>query len=123
MSATVCIVDDDAFVRRSLANLLRSAGFDTLLFGSGAQLLASPQARGAGCALLDLRMPGLTGLQVQGELARLGWQLPVICMSAHWDDAALEASQRNGAVACLGKPFNEDVLLKAVEAALALNVR
>ncbi|MDZ3994375.1 response regulator transcription factor [Pseudomonas sp. Teo4] len=122
MSGWVCIVDDDASVRRSLANLLRSAGFDTLLFGSGEELLASPQARQAGCVLLDLKMPGLTGLQVQGELARLGWRLPVICMSAHWDDAALEASMRKGAVACLGKPFNEDVLLRAVEAALVLNL-
>ncbi|MFK0312174.1 response regulator transcription factor [Pseudomonas sp. NPDC090233] len=119
MSRGVCIVDDDASVRKSLANLLRSAGFVTLLFASGEELLASDQAPTAGCVLLDLKMPGLTGLDVQRELARLGWRLPVICMSAHWDDLAVAASLRQGAVACLGKPFSEEALLKVVEEALA----
>ncbi|MNM79765.1 Response regulator protein TodT [compost metagenome] len=104
-------------MRKSLANLLRSAGFDPLLFASGEELLASAQARAAGCALLDLKMPGQTGLEVQRELARLGWPLPVICMSAHWDELSLQASMRLGAVACLGKPFSEAALLDAVEVA------
>ncbi|MDH1572956.1 response regulator transcription factor [Pseudomonas putida] len=119
MNSAVCIVDDDASVRKSLANLLRSAGVATLLFASGEELLASDLAPMAGCVLLDLKMPGLSGLEVQREMARLGWRLPVICMSAHWDDLAVEASMRNGALACLGKPFSEEVLLRVVEEALA----
>lgn len=114
----VCIVDDDASVRRSLSNLLRSAGFDTFLFASGEEFLASLPARAAGCALVDLRMPGLSGLQVQRELVTLGWSIPVICMSAHWSDLGLQESMRQGAVACLRKPFSEEVLLEAVGAAL-----
>ncbi|WP_189339969.1 response regulator transcription factor [Pseudomonas putida] len=119
MNSAVCIVDDDASVRKSLANLLRSTGVATLLFASGEELLASDLAPMAGCVLLDLKMPGLSGLEVQREMARLGWRLPVICMSAHWDDLAVEASMRNGALACLGKPFSEEVLLRVVEEALA----
>ncbi|HEN8709958.1 TPA: response regulator [Pseudomonas putida] len=119
MNSAVCIVDDDASVRKSLANLLRSAGVATLLFASGEELLASDLAPMAGCVLLDLKMPGLSGLEVQREMARQGWRLPVICMSAHWDDLAVEASMRNGALACLGKPFSEEVLLRVVEEALA----
>ncbi|HDS1736353.1 response regulator [Pseudomonas hunanensis] len=114
----MCIVDDDASVRKSLANLLRSAGFGTLLFASGGEFLASGLAREAGCALLDLKMPELGGLEIQRELAVLGWGLPVICMSAHWNDDGLDQSMREGAVACLRKPFSEEALLDAVGLAL-----
>ncbi|RCL22096.1 two-component system response regulator [Pseudomonas sp. AFG_SD02_1510_Pfu_092] len=115
----MCIVDDDASVRKSLANLLRSAGFESLAFAAGDAFLASERARRAGCVLLDLRMPGMNGLQVQRELTRRQWALPVICMSAHWDDGAVQAAMGGGALACLGKPFSEEVLLRAVEEALA----
>lgn len=118
MSRAVCIVDDDASVRKSLANLLRSAGFETLSFAAGDLFLASAPARQAGCVLLDLRMPGMGGLAVQRELARLEWRLPVICMSAHWDEGAVRAAMALGALVCLGKPFSEEVLLKVVEDAL-----
>jgi len=116
-SIVVCIVDDDSSVRRSLSNLLRSAGFDTLSFASGEDFLASEQALGAGCALLDLKMQGLSGADVQKELIYLDNPLPVICMSAHWNDKALSDSMRKGAVACLSKPFTEQALLDAVDEA------
>jgi FixJ family two-component response regulator len=119
MSRAVCIVDDDASVRKSLANLLRSAGFESLAFATGEVFLASGLAREAGCVLLDLKMPGMSGLEVQRELAQRGWRLPVIGMSAHWDEGARQGALRNGARACLGKPFSEEVLLKVVEEALA----
>lgn len=119
MSRGVCIVDDDASVRKSLANLLRSAGFETLTFAAGEAFLASPLAGEAGCVLLDLKMPGMSGLEVQRELAQRSWRLPVICMSAHWDDGSVQAAMGQGALACLGKPFSEEILLKAVEEALA----
>lgn len=119
MSSAVCIVDDDASVRKSLANLLRSAGFDSMAFAAGTAFLKSAAAREAGCVLLDWKMPGMSGLEVQRELALLNWHLPVICMSAHWDEAATRAALGNGALACLGKPFTEEALLKLVEQALA----
>ncbi|HGA2316458.1 TPA: response regulator transcription factor [Pseudomonas putida] len=119
MSRAVCIVDDDASVRKSLVNLLRSAGFECLAFATGEGFLASDLAREAGCVLLDLKMPGINGLDVQRELLLRGWRLPVICMSAHWDEGALQTALRNGARGCLGKPFSEEVLLKGVEEALA----
>ncbi|MCU0126193.1 response regulator [Pseudomonas vlassakiae] len=119
MNRAVCIVDDDASVRKSLGNLLRSAGFECLAFATGEVFLASNQVREAGCVLLDLKMQGMNGLDVQQELVRRGWLLPVICMSAHWDERALQAALRNGARGCLGKPFSEEVLLKLVEEALA----
>lgn len=119
MSRWVCIVDDDASVRKSLANLLRSAGFETLSFSAGDVFLASDLARQAGCVLLDLKMPGMNGLEVQRELVRLQWTVPVVCMSAHWDEGAVQAAMGLGALACLGKPFSEEVLLKVVEEALA----
>lgn len=114
----VCVVDDDASVRRSLSNLLRSAGFQALPFACGSSFLASPAAFDAGCALLDLKMSGLDGMDVQRELGRLNSPLPVICMSAHWDDSALAESLRQGAVECLYKPFSEDALLMAVANAM-----
>ena len=119
MSRWVCIVDDDASVRKSLANLLRSAGFETLTFAGGAPFLASERAGQAGCVLRDLKMPGMSGLHVQRELALRQWPIVVICMSAHWDDAAMHAATRLGALECLGKPFSEEVLLAVVERALA----
>jgi FixJ family two-component response regulator len=119
MSRVVCIVDDDASVRKSLGNLLRSAGFECLAFATGDVFLATDLARNAGCVLLDLKMPGMNGQDVQRELVQRGWRLPVICMSAHWDEGALQAAMRNGARGCLGKPFSEEVLLKVVEEALA----
>lgn len=110
----VCIVDDDASVRKSLANLLRSAGFEAYPFADGDTFLASAQAHDADCALVDLKMPGRSGQEIQRELRRLGCTLPVICMSAHWDPAARDASLGQGAIACLGKPFTEEALLEAV---------
>ena len=118
--AVVCIVDDDASVRRSLSNLLRSAGFKTLSFSSGEEFLASTDALNSDCALLDLRMKRLSGAEVQKALTRSGCRLPVIGMSAHWDDSALSESLRHGAVGWLSKPFTEQVLLDAVSEALKI---
>lgn len=114
----VCIVDDDPSVRKSLSNLLRSAGIETLCFPSGESFLAAPEVRHAGCALIDLKMSGLSGADVQRELVRSGSRLPVICMSAHWDESASSECLRLGAIRCLSKPFTEDALLAAVEEAV-----
>jgi FixJ family two-component response regulator len=114
----VCIVDDDASVRRSLANLLRSAGYRSQVFASGEEFLALESLDDVACLLLDLKMNGLSGIDVIRALAYSNRKFPVICMSAHWDDAALIESRHHGAVECLRKPFSSDALLSAVEVAL-----
>lgn len=116
---TVCVVDDDLSVRKSLVNLLKSAGYRALGFASGEELLMCAELGEAACVLLDLRMKGLHGLEVQVALNAKGARLAVICMSAHWDDASLAEAKDNGACECLHKPFTDEVLLSAIENALS----
>lgn len=111
----VCIVDDDASVRKSLSNLLRSVGYRAQVYASGEAFLAEADFAEIDCLLLDLRMPGLSGIDVMRQLPR---QFPVICMSAHWDEAALAESGHYQAFECLCKPFEEEVLLAALDKAL-----
>lgn len=111
----VCIVDDDASVRKSLSNLLRSVGYRAQVYASGEAFLAEADFEEIACLLLDLRMPGLSGIDVMRQLSR---QFPVICMSAHWDEAALAESGHYQAFECLCKPFEEEVLLAALDKAL-----
>ena len=85
----VCIVDDDASVRKSLANLLRSAGYRSRVFVSGEEFLALEHFDDIGCLLLDLKMNGLSGIDVLRALSLKDRKFPVICMSAHWDEATL----------------------------------
>lgn len=110
----ICIVDDDASVRKSLANLLKSAGFKPLSFPSGEAFLASAALDDSACVLLDLRMPGMQGLEVQQCLQAAGKAIRVICMSAHNDEACVAAALQGGAAYFLRKPFSEDVLLAAI---------
>lgn len=110
----VCIVDDDASVRKSLANLLKSAGFATLSFASGEAFLASTAAEESACVLLDLRMQGMQGLEVQRCLQAAGKRIGVICMSAHNDAESIDAALQGGAACFLRKPFSEEVLLMAI---------
>ncbi|CAB1402891.1 response regulator [Pseudomonas fluorescens] len=111
----VCIVDDDASVRKSLRNLLRSVGYHAQVYDSGEAFLAEQPFDEIACLLLDLRMPGLSGIDVMRELQRRSQRFPVICMSAHWDEATLAESGHYQAVHCLSKPFEEDALLQAIE--------
>ncbi|RRV06313.1 response regulator [Pseudomonas sp. v388] len=115
---TVCVVDDDLSVRKSLVNLLKSAGYRALGFVSGEELLVCDELDAAACVLLDLRMKGLQGPDVQIALNAAGTRPAVICMSAHWDEASLVEAKGNGACDCLHKPFTGEVLLSAIESAL-----
>lgn len=110
----VCIVDDDASVRKSLANLLKSAGIATLSFASGEAFLASSAAHDSACVLLDLRMQGMHGLEVQRRLRAAGKPVGVICMSAHDDEESVSAALQGGAACFLRKPFSEAVLMAAI---------
>jgi len=114
----VCIVDDDASVRKSLANLLRSAGYRSRVFASGEEFLALDNFDDIACVLLDLKMTGLSGIGVMHALTTQNRKLPVICMSAHWDEATLAESSRYEPIECLRKPFSGEDLLSAVESAL-----
>lgn len=115
---TICVVDDDLSVRKSLVNLLKSAGYRALSFDSGEALLASPELTGLACVVLDLRMKGLHGLEVLRALGLAGNRAAVICMSAHWDDPAMAEAIGHGASACLHKPFSDETLLNAIDDAL-----
>lgn len=116
--SVIGIVDDDASVRKSLANLLRSAGYRSRVFASGEEFLALEHFDDIACLLLDLKMNGLSGIDVLRALILKDRKFPVICMSAHWDEATLAESSRYNAIECLRKPFSGDALLSAVEFAL-----
>jgi FixJ family two-component response regulator len=119
----ISVVDDDASVREALANLISSVGYDVELYASAEEFLASTDASTATCLVLDLRMPGMGGLELQRRLAAEGRETPVIVVTAHGDDEARAESIAAGAVAFLNKPFKEETLLGAIDSALALNRR
>lgn len=110
----VCVVDDDYSVRKSLVNLLKSAGYRTVSFASGEEFLSSSAVDEAACVLLDLRMPGMQGLEVQQRLNSTGKATGVICMSAHDDPDSVERAMAAGAVCFLRKPFSEDLFLASI---------
>jgi len=114
----ISIVDDDDALGISLASLIRSVGFKVLSFTSAEAFLGSPQARESDCLLLDVRMPGMNGLQLQRHLVAARWRLPIIFISSHAADDAREAALAAGAVGFLYKPFRDDDLVNLLEAAL-----
>ena len=114
----VSIVDDDASLRRSVGNLLTSAGFRVQAFASAEEFLASPQRANTGCLVLDLRMAGMSGLDLLKHLGTIGSRIPVVILTAHGDDDARQRALQAGAIAFLGKPFRSDALLEAVRTAL-----
>src|SRR5881296_2906970 len=113
------LVDDDASLRLSVRNLLMSVGFEVQAFASAEEFLESPQRANTGCLVLDLRMTGMSGLDLLGHLAATGSRIPVIILTAHGDDESRRQSLQAGAVAFLEKPVPSATLLDAVRAALA----
>jgi two-component system response regulator FixJ len=116
----VHVVDDDDAVRRAVAMLLRSAGMDAETYSSGTAFLnALPAAcdTDAGCVLTDVRMPGLDGLELLRRLKELGVRVPVVIMTAHGDVATAVQAMKAGAADFVEKPFVDDTLLDAIEAA------
>src|SRR5262249_38204229 len=116
---TVCVVDDDASLRRSLGNLLTSAGFRVETFPSGEEFLDSVDRSHIGCLLLDVRMPGMNGIAVLSRLVSSGARIPVIMLTAHGDEETRRRSLEAGATAFLEKPVRSPELLDAVRAALS----
>jgi two-component system response regulator FixJ len=122
---TIHIVDDDAAVRRALDRLIRSAGFATALYDTSFALLqAAPGLQAAsgpltGCILLDIRLPGMDGLELQVRLRDLGVDLPVVAMTGDGDVPTAVRAMKSGAYDFLEKPFSEEQLFDAIEAALS----
>ena len=114
----VMIVDDDAAIRASLDSLFRSIGLETRLFSSPAELLGGSLPNGPGCIVLDIRLPGVSGLDLQGQLARQGIEFPVIFMTGHGDIPMSVRAMKAGAVDFLSKPFRDQDMLDAVTVAL-----
>jgi FixJ family two-component response regulator len=114
----IAIVDDDDSLRKSLDNLLRSVGFRTQGFSSAEAFLSSQQVHDTACLILDARMPGMSGLELQHQIVAANWQIPIIFITAHADDEARARALEGGAVAFLYKPCPEDDLLNAIDAAL-----
>jgi FixJ family two-component response regulator len=121
--SVVVIVDDDAAIRKSLDSLFRSVGLATRLFGSPAELLAGPLPDGPGCIVLDVRLPGVSGLDLQGQLTRQGIDFPIIFMTGHGDIPMSVRAMKAGAVDFLAKPFRDQDMLDAVTAALERDVQ
>ena len=114
----VSIVDDDASVRRSTRRLLRSSGFRAEAFASAEEFLDSKSAVETGCLILDLRMPGMNGLELQRRLSQNGNPVPIIFLSAQASEEDERSALRSGAVQFLRKPVSKEALLGAIRDAL-----
>ena len=114
----ISIVDDDEALRNSLDDLIRSIGFRTERFPSAEAFLSSNHARDSACLILDVRMPGMNGLDLQRQIVAAKWRLPIIFITSHADDDAQPQALKAGAVDFLFKPFREVELLNAIDAAL-----
>ncbi len=114
----ISIVDDDDALRNSLDDLIRSIGFRTQDFCSAEAFLSSNQARNTACLILDVRMPGMNGLELQRQIVAANWRIPIIFITAHVDDNARTRALEAGAVAFLYKPCREEALLDAIDIAL-----
>ena len=118
-SFLISVVDDDESVRESLEGLMRSVGLAVKTFPSAEEFLKSEQVRDTSCLIVDLRMPGMSGLELQRRLITDRQSMPVIFITAHGSDSvARTEALRNGAHAFLEKPLSEETLLKAVRSAL-----
>ena len=118
-SPTVLIVDDDPEFRDSVARLLRTVGLDTQQFSSVADFFKAAPPDGPTCLVLDVRLPGLSGLELQRELATANRQLPIVFITAHGDIPMTVQAMKGGAIEFLTKPFRDQDLLDAIDTGLA----
>lgn len=114
----VAVVDDDESVRESLPDLLREFGFAVEAFSSAESFLTSSNIDETSCLVLDIAMPGMSGLDLQQELKRRNRQIPIVFITAHGDESIRPRLIDAGAVECLFKPFSEAALLAAINSAL-----
>src|SRR5690349_13924795 len=114
----VFVVDDDEAVRKSLAMLIRSAGLGVETFASAQEFLATPRADVLSCLVLDVKLPGLTGLDLQKRLTEVNLEIPIVFITGHGDVPTSVRAMKGGAVEFLTKPFRDQDLLDAIQEAL-----
>src|SRR5580700_3373388 len=117
-SRLIAIVDDDQSVQSALQDLIESEGLSTLCFGSAEEFLDSGAQNEAGCLIADIRMPGMSGIELQAKLKADRCRIPIIFITAHGDAKMRIQAMRDGAVEFLTKPFDNAVLLETVHAAV-----
>jgi FixJ family two-component response regulator len=120
-ASLISIVDDDDSLRNSLNNLIRSVGFGVQGFSSAEAFLKSNQLHDTACLILDVRMPGMSGLELQRQLVAINCGIPIIFITSHADDNARTRALEAGAIDFLYKPFREEALLNAIHKALKGN--
>ena len=118
-SGFVAIVDDDEAMLEALKGLLKEAGFPARAFASAEEFLHSGEQHHTGCLIADIRMPGMSGLDLQARLKADNIDIPIIFITAHGDERMRMLALRSGAVDFLTKPFDDEVLLESVRAALS----
>jgi len=114
----VAIVDDDDLMRSALEGLLKAVGLPAQAFASAEEFLKSGQQRQAACLITDIRMPGMSGLELQARLNAERCKIPIIFITAHGDEKMRMQALRAGAVEFMAKPFDDEALLESVRAAL-----
>jgi FixJ family two-component response regulator len=114
----ISIIDDDEAVRRTTIRLIESFGFRAAAFESAETFLSSDHLNDASCLIVDVRMPGMNGLQLQSQLAATGTRIPIIFITAYDDKASRQRAMQAGAAAFLGKPFTDEELLRWIRSAL-----
>ena len=116
--AVIAIVDDDPSVRKGLSSLIRSVGLQVETFASAQEFLARPGAEAPSCLVLDLQLPGLSGLDLQKRMAEVGLEIPIVFLTGHGNIPASVQAMKAGAVEFLTKPFDEHDLLQAIQEAI-----
>jgi len=117
-AATVFVVDDDESVREALGSLVRSAGLGVATYATAQEFLAGPRADGPSCLVLDVQLPGLSGLDLQRRMAEVNLEIPIIFITGHGDVPTSVRAMKAGAVEFLTKPFGDDDLLTAIHEAI-----
>jgi FixJ family two-component response regulator len=116
----VAIVDDDELIRNALRGLMKASGFQALAFASGEEFLNSGEQERTACLIADIRMPGMSGLELQSKLNKDHHKIPIIFITAQGDEKMRMQALRSGAVKFLTKPLDNGVLLDSVRTALAI---
>lgn len=117
-TGTIAIVDDDEALREALGSVMKAAGFSSRTFASAEEFLACDDCEEMACLILDVRLPGMSGIELQRRLANAHSRLPIIFATAHGDTSLRESLMRAGAAAFFYKPVRSDALLKEIHAAL-----
>jgi FixJ family two-component response regulator len=114
----IAIVDDDVSVRDATKHLIRSLGYAAVTFGSAEEYLQSDSIEGTSCLIADLRMPGMSGIELQERLIANGYRIPIIFVTAFFDENTRSRTLRNGAFGFLNKPFEDESLIRCLDKAL-----